>query len=370
MIGSWVRHRLRHFAPMSLRLFEWDQADVLRKRLSNSPDWALLTKPLPDLRVTGWGLAHAVVKADFLVPRSLLLPGIGFLLHIDEVIDFSSSSNLRLRVGGARTFNDFTQTGTIGRIGQGLSLLFANDRQYRFVGHLESDPIVATYPKGKVADFLFETAAGDRVILESKATCNLDGNDPSRVKRVLKTALSGQVTPWMRRLVPPAAKGFALYSCLRESGCAEDSAITFVDPIRQRIRSPVELPKSWVRRRNFAAWLTAMGLGDVARRLRQEDEGSAREVVLPTFKIEDRCFAVAIDVCWPPDPVGTGIEVEGLNAIEKAIGGSESALMAYEPADPELNFYQDRAGYSIFPDGTFIGTLKRKSFSGFASFRL
>ncbi|MHA6766757.1 hypothetical protein [Sphingobium ummariense] len=161
------------FRQHSLEVYEWDRVDVEKSRLPNGPSWAALTQPRAPLTFSGWDLVHAAVRMDYLVKRNYLLPGFGFLLGMDQLVDFSAGTNLRLVDGAPATLNDFTGRSLSGRLGQGLSLLFAHDQGYSFAGHLASDPLVqshvATLPgkKRKVADFLFETVASDRMILGS-----------------------------------------------------------------------------------------------------------------------------------------------------------------------------------------------------------
>ncbi|MCW4578896.1 hypothetical protein, partial [Gluconacetobacter entanii] len=199
MLGG-VGKLLTAFGTKSIDVYEWTQANVRKARLPNGPIWGNLALPRPRLQFNGWKLAHAVTKADYLVERNLLLPGLGFLLQIDGIIDFSAGANLRLVPGSVATLNDFTRTSLTGRVGQGLSLLFAQSKGYRFVCHLASDGDVVRHmasalptKKLKAADFLFENGGGRRVILESKASFSQLVNEPSLIKSVLKTALMDQV---------------------------------------------------------------------------------------------------------------------------------------------------------------------------------
>ena len=162
---------LSAFGNHNVDVYEWAQADVRKSRLSNGPKWDDLARRHPILTFTGWQLAHAVVKADFLVERDLLLPGLGLLLQVDRIIDFKAGANLRTVPGSSSSLNDFTRTSLSGRLGQGLSILFAQSKGYNFAGHLASDPAVPSHLASlhgkttKVADFLFETLSLQRMIL-------------------------------------------------------------------------------------------------------------------------------------------------------------------------------------------------------------
>lgn len=366
---------LAAFGTSGVDVYEWAQTDVRKARLQNGPLWGNLTSQSPGLRFSGWNLAHAVTKADFLVDRDLLLPGLGFLLQLDRIIDFKFGANLRLVPGSAATLNDFTRTSLCGRVGQGLSLLFAQSKGYRFVCHLASDAGVASHMaslKGnaKAADFLFEDGGGKRMIMESKASFFQTTNDPTPIKSTLKAALTKQVDYWMTRVTPPASKGFALYSCLREADNAVPSALIFVDPPQQPIRQPVEIPQSEVRRRNYAAWLSGMGLIETARKLQKPDRDSRKGIEFPVFQIGTRLFACTVESAsfnegrW----LAKGLEVSAIKAISAALGGDNDLLLAYEGLDVAPSEIDSG---SAFPDGSYFGEIgEYANFRGYQTFQL
>src|SRR5688572_16830671 len=94
----------------SIELFEWNRPNVMMKRLPNNPVWSSFATHFATLPVTGIRLAHAVVKADYLIARNYALPSLGFLLQMDQIIDFGSSTNLRLLPGASSILNDVSQT--------------------------------------------------------------------------------------------------------------------------------------------------------------------------------------------------------------------------------------------------------------------
>lgn len=378
---------LSAFGSKNIDVFEWAQCNVRKSRLANNPVWGSLTTTRPQLQFNGWKLAHAVTKVDYLIERDLLMPGLGFLLQTDGIFDFSAGNDLRLVPGSAATLNDFTRTSLIGRVGQGLSLLFAHSKGYCFVCHLASDAGVADHmasqgKKLKAADFLFENDGGERMILESKASFSQPLNDPTQIKSILKAALTGQVDYWMPRITPAASKGFALLSCLRETGNVAPSALIFVDPPEQPTRQPIEIPQAQVRRRNYASWLRAMGLNETARELLQASRDSGRNIELPVIGIGSHKFAITgtgypagvfpwwIERCpWPV----AGLEVSALKAISAGLSGDDRPLLDYPGllADgPDIDETVTAYG-SVFPDGSYFGAPDlRRDFVGFESFLL
>jgi hypothetical protein len=290
---------LAAFGTQSVNVYEWSEADIRSKRLPNGPVWSDFAQPRPDLNFTGWQLAHAVVKADYLIERNFLLPGLGLLLQLDRIVNFNSGTTLSLFAGSADTLNDFIRSSLSGRLGQGMSLLFAQEKGYSFVGHLASDPFVSNHiaslpgKSKKAADFLFEKLGMQRMILESKGSFSQTSNDPTKVKSILRSALIGQVDYWMTRIVPAATKGFAVYSCFRESGMAATSTLIFVGPPAQVGSEPMDVPEAWVRRHNYAAWLYVMGLDLAASSLRSNELRDATAVELPIIQIARRRFAVS-----------------------------------------------------------------------------
>lgn len=349
--------------PSSIDVFEWSRSDVLLPRLPDGTLWHHRASPRSALSFNGWNLAHAVVKADFLQPGSLALPGLGFLLQMHHLLDFSSTK-LQLKPNVATNLADVTKSSSIGRLGQGFSLLFGHQQGLDFVGHLATDPAVQAHPlagRGKVADFLFEDAAGDRIVLESKASVSLPDNIPSKVKGVLKKALSTQVDPWVQALTPRVSKGYAVYSCLREAGATTPSAITFVDPPKQYDDRSIELPETWVKRQNYAGWLTAMGLGQSAEKLRNRAEGEPQVAMLITCKIQDQEYAlVPFGISKHQEILSMGINVVALEAISAALRGDEEALAKSRMERGRIKADIAEAPYSIFPDGTFLGMVDHK----------
>ncbi|MGO7153202.1 hypothetical protein [Rhizobium leguminosarum] len=365
----------------SVQVWEWDEAHIMLPRLPNGPMWSDYAKEWQRLTFSGWQLAHAIAKADFLNLKNPLLPGLAFLLQSADLID-TKSENLRVVDNIAGVLNDFALTSYNGRIAQGISLLFANKYGYIFAGHLASDPAVPN--NASAADFIFETGAGTRMILESKGSFSVETNDPTKVKSILKLALERQVKPWLGMISPPATKGFATLTCIRGISQLEDSALIFVDPPGQGGDDPTPLEKSWVRRRNYAAWLDVMGLRDSATLLLNVTDRTPRLAQLPVFRVGE--FEVAAVPSWDPlgafDFIGSGIEVSTLRRLQATLFGDERELLEFQgiarlPSSessffdgvPVLDFGSQPDG-SMMPDGTYFGTLRSSDFLGFDDFKL
>lgn len=359
--------------PSAIDLYEWKREDVLSARLSNNPLWSHFATPVGTLPLSGIRLAHAVIKTDYLIARNHALPSLGFLLQMDQIIDFGSSANLRLMPGASSVLADVTQSSLAGRVGQGFSLLFAEARNYSFLGHLSSDSSVLAHlaltGSKRVADFLFEHNDCSRMILESKASFTLKDDACSPIKRMLKKALSEQVLPWMSVVTPTPSKGYAVFSCLREAGNKTNSAIIFVDPPGKESDGPrIKFPEDWVRRQNYGGWLRAMGLPEAANRLLagsdREITGKPEPVPMSIVAINGRRYCVLTSVERPNHLKGMrfaiGIEMDAIQALSSTIAGAQGALLEYQPQQSEE--WERSESLSILSDGTLFGLVPRKSF--------
>ncbi len=360
----------------TVEVWECKKTDIMGGRLPKNMSWAAFAKLRGNLSFSGWQLAQAVVKADFLEPRPSMLPGLGFLLQADSVLDFSHGPNLRLQNGGASLLADVTQSSFSGRLAQGLSILFAKQQGYDFVAHLAAHNQVAAHNAAvaapeKVADFVFENPSHDRMLLESKGSFKTPANDPKKVKRILKGALKDQVIPWLDVLTPKPTKGFAVYSCFREVGLSAPSALIFVDPPGKQGNVEIALPKDFVRRQNYSAWLMAMGLTTFARRLRRDHEGSPQTVELLVFEFDGLKFA-GVAFLYPDVSskiYAIAIELKAVQAISNALRGDNEALINYRGISEELTQNLNRPG-SLMLDGTYFGPLPEKEIIGFVTFEL
>ena len=350
------------FRKRTIEVWEWQQSEVLKKRLPNNPTWSTLASPHAAMNFTPLQLAHAVVKADFVDPSSLMLPGIGFLLQASQIVDFNQS-DFRLAVGGATALNDFSSTSLCGRLAQGFSLLYADRKGYCFAGPLRAHLIGcgALPPGGKpvpAADFLFEDGNKDRIIAESKGSFAHIENNPTLVKSKLKHALEKQVTPWLNKLTPPASKGFVFLSHMRETGHKEKSAFIFVDPPSDQISEPIDVPEDWLKRYNYAAWLTIMGFPRPAQRLRNRDESGLMKISLPIVKVGR--WKIAVTQPFFHWGFGVGMEANTLQMVSDARSGNVENLIEYRG----IEGVDDRGEFlgSLMGDGSYLGPLRRRDF--------
>lgn len=342
------------------------------KRLPNAPDITQLTTQRANLIFNGWSLAHAVVKADYLDRRNLTMPGMGFLLQAGNLLEFSSSS-IELKPGASTALNDVSLTSLSARVGQGLAILYGQSLGLKFTAHLRSHvellpagSVGAAHKKEAMADFLFADNQ-QTVLIESKGSFTQKENDPTKIKSVLKGALTDQIDPWMGYLQPTPSNGYVVYSCLRETAWVP-SALFVVDPEGDDEQTAdTSFSKDQVIRQNYSAWLRAMGLGDAGARLAAHSTVDQRldDVPFAIAEVDGRDYAFR-----PPSLVSpryrkgyfpvVGLDLEALRAISSVLQRSNAVfpeLLANLPAQPT-----DRLGAaSIFPDGSLMGLIELKS---------
>ena len=299
--------------------------------------------------------------------------------------------NLCLKAGGSTLLNDFAKTSMIGRIGQGLALLFSYSQGYRFTAHLSSHltsiGVSSTGNNGRllpIADFIFDGTGGARALVEAKASLSQSENNPSVIKALLKRALTKQIDPWMKKINPPATKAFVVSSYLREgtSKNCDPSTLVFVDPESEDEAGEVDITPETVRRENFAAWLSAMGLFRHAERLRNGESDNFEMVQFAIFKFGEREIAFPVIFGLPffweimppmidPSPLfAAGIHIEALKAISQAAKGDGTLLLEYQGFDEAQEGQRNNASYSLFPDGTFFGKITNESFMNIVEFSL
>ena len=372
------------------------------------------TRPLPSasgsVQFSAWRLAHAVKKADCLRwPTAPIrwMGATGFILENGHLFDWTANEWC-LRDGMSNFYADFSGSGLAGRIAQGMALLFLEDNGYAYVGRFETEwkQRAATqnrqWPadKTKAPDFIAENAQKEWVLAESKGGFSSPGTLPP-IKGVLKDGLS-QLDGWDKYINPQPIKSFAIGTFLREAGDTsnETSLIAFVDPEPEAPENPVEFPSDLVRRANYAAWLSVMGLDDAASRLRGGSE-ERQLYELPLLTVGGRQYAVSIasltlgqpDLSsrefwrdfrdWPFWPFfrfrdGIDIELVGLDLkVLRALSsdtqsGSISGLMELEPSerrDEPADLTGGTFYGSIFSDGSLAGELRlRRSGEPFPDF--
>lgn len=375
MLLAGILDFIQSLGHTSTEVHEWQEADVRMARLPNSPDISKLTTKRPDLNFSGWSLAHAVVKADYLDRRNLAMPGLGFLLQAGNLIDFGNSP-IELKQGASKALNDVSLTSLSGRVGQGLAILYGHSLGMKFTAHLRTHveelpagSAGATHKDDAMADFLFANKL-QTVLVEAKGSFTLRENDPTSIKSVLKRALKAQIDPWMGYLQPVPSNGYVVYACLREKAWAP-SALFVVDPDgEQSAAADVHFPPDQVMRENYRAWLQAMGLVEAAERLvrpavRSEVRQPA-EVPFLIFNVDGRDYAFREEqFAWLPfrrwHAPAIGIDLLALQAISKAIEAPEVGLAEMLENLPAQGSDRQDAP-SIFPDGSIFGPLDLKPF--------
>lgn len=352
----------------SIAVYEWNQTDVRKKRLPNASNLHQLSTKRPSLSFSGCQLAHAVVKADYLDHRSLMMPGVGFLLQACSVIDFGKIP-IELKPGAAKALNDFSLSSMAGRVGQGLAILYGHSLGLKFTAHLLSH--VESLPAGSagaahkntaMADFLFASNQ-KTVLIESKGSFTLHENNPSPIKAVLKSALQQQIDPWMSHLQPTPSNGYVIYSCLRD-GSSEPSTIFVVDPEGDDDESsdlPVDVEQ--VMRENYGAWLRAMGMTDSAQRLLHPllNVMSGVEYEFLIAEIGGRKFAF---LAHPHDCFAyygwcntrVGLDFSVLQAISSVIQSRDKPLRELLANLQDLSEFGE-TDVSVFPDGSILGMI-------------
>lgn len=404
---TWIGQVYRAFTGSSiLPIHELDKTAVQKPYGRIRP----LPAPMDSLSLSSWSLAHAIKKADCARWRSsriLWLKKAGFLLENINLFDWSESE-LCLHEGMAGYYADFSASGLAGRVGQGIALLFLEDRGYAYVGRFETEwrrraaLQGKSWPKGKkkAPDFIAENKRCEWVLAESKGSFSAPDSKPN-IKGALNDGLT-QLDGWDQYITPQPTKSYAIGTFLREVGDTsnEASAIAFVDPEPGAPYEPVEFPTDAVRLANYASWLALMGFDDVARRL-TTGTGEARRRTVPTISLAGRQFVVTIASVapeysdpssqdfwdelrdWPFgvfDPFSRRIRVElvGLDLkVLRAVGAykrvsGKSELMKLNPQERyEGLIDRDGGGFngSIFADGSLVGALWQsrldKSYPGF-----
>ena len=381
---------IRAFSGRScLPVYEFSEHDVEQPRREISPR---LAQPTAELPVDAWRLAHAVKKADCARwPTSRILwPTVtGFLLENIYLFDWNSK-NLRLSSSMSDFHADFSGTSLSGRIGQGMALLFLEDRGYSYLGRFTT-----LYPEcsrdSKTPDFVVENNSKDRVLAESKGGfMRLD--DSPGIKDRFRKALT-QLRGGHEWLSSGVDRGFAIGTFLREIGDRRYPSLTaYVETDLGKPRGSIDLPPDAILRANYAAWLSMMGLDGPAFRLRAR-EGRPQPRQLPRLALGKREYVVAIASIRPsyrhhahdPDlrrlvrewmgpPIGfwhdgvsvelIGLDLEVVHRLEATLRESVlQATMEVGPAERHDVLEEFEGGEfrgSVFSDGSLIGEISTR----------
>ncbi len=388
---------------------ELDRRTVITPRARARP----LGSASGKIEISAWRLAHAIKKADCarrFPPLWLYVASAGFLIEHFYLFNWDPE-NLRLAGGMADGYADSTRTSLAGRIAQGMTILFMEERRYAFVErfslflrrHSTLPRSAAQRKQDKTPDFVFEkhsqeSAVPERALAESKGGFVSPGRNPD-IKGELRNALE-QLDGWDKRLSPQINKSFAVGTFLREvdDNSTEPSLIAFVDPEPGESDGTIEYRPDAIRRANYAAWLTGMGFNDAALRLLGRPGSSETRLRLPVVGLANRRYAVSIASVQPKlmrDAVvddqfwmmledwsfwphhlfrrGFAVEIMGLELgvlralAETTTTGNAERLMALEPIVERKSFLDTDAGSfagSIFTDGSILGELQVARGSG------
>lgn len=371
------------FAASSLPIYELDRTNVLTagawirpfdpaRGFINDPRCPPSPTPPSKLAFSAWRLAHAIVKADFL--RWLPLAAVsqlGVFIDLLPILDWRASE-LRLRAGVAGALADFSGTSLAGRVGQGIALLFAEDRGFPFAGHY---PRMSGLPG---PDFVVEgDSSPSRVLIEAKGAF-VRPNDSPKIKGVLKEGL-GQLSSASSQTAAnsfAASKSYVVGTFLRERGdnSHEPSMIAYVDPDFDETR-PEDGRSDRVRRSNFSAWLDAMGLHDAASDLRSYAATHTRApLVARVVEIGGVEYGVrALSPVWRDgEPITTGpggylvagLALPQLRAVRTCLRGPGLLLEGQWPESQQPGDAGDNGGFegSVLGDGTVLGVLSEERY--------
>jgi hypothetical protein len=327
-----------------------------------------------ELVLSAWRLAHAVRKADCLLPslRSSPLAVLGFLLEHLATFDWRQP-NLRLHRDVARGYSDSTGTSFAGRIGAGVALLSMESRGYAFAAHYERRRD-ETGP-----DFIVQ-GAGGQALVEAKGSFVIPGAQPD-IKALLREALE-QLDAADPQRTRGATKSFAVGTLLREvdDEHPEPSLVAIVDP--EVDDSGFDGPPDWVVRENYAGWFRAMGLHDVASDLRGHIPRESGEGVLLWPKTLAGSDFLLMPLDWPVLGMGEldywplrsrwlrdqhcvvlGLKRAVVESLQSALRDPSSSLVEGQGSDsvrgsvPELTQSEGFYG-SVMNDGSLMGTIR------------
>lgn len=378
------------------------------------------------LPFTAWEFFHAAKKSELASSFSAAQAdrrAFAFAFEHEETFIWNTS-NFRKTDSAVFALEDFASSGLAGRVGEAVAYLTMVKRGYIFwdrcatvweraarqakISHAEQLQ-VARYVASRVAsgrpqnepDFVFEKSNGEVALMEAKGSFVDPVKDNPSAKGDLRQALT-QLAAWSGVIVPVPEKSFAIGTYLREEQDNGDdpSLIAFVDPPGEEILdfTSVRLPPDLIRRCNYGAWLTGMGLLSAGRSLRDSHRKAVEVISLPVVEVANHKFAV-VPLGWEPlaperamviEPWWSefaplrpwvlsdslfvmGIEVEVLQTLGEAIHGLDPAALkqikVLEYAELSRATPQG-VHWSIMPDGSFIGTVARDQFRNRGTFRL
>ena len=205
-------------------------------------------------------LVHAVVKTDVMKRINILTTlrrAIGFLCEWGGALTYRGD-NLCL---DAAEYADFINTTLIGRVGQGLALLYCQRQGYQFFDHYPASP---GQQRRKRPDFILQNRDGVKALIESKASASR----APQIKRKLKSALSQLKAGFATLRLDNIKEGYATVANLRSIDDYKDSE-AFVTRIAN-LAPPQTLSETnddVIIRNNYGTWIRLMGHSSLAAAL-------------------------------------------------------------------------------------------------------
>jgi len=262
------------------------------------------SRPLERLDFTILELAHAVVKTDavrHIYPPSKIYPRArGFLLEWGDTL-MARGTNLRL---DPFEYVDFVKTGLIGRVGQGLSLLYFQRQGYWYHSHYSEflrQQGLKSQRKAKGPDFVLERRGNTKAFLEVKASSAKIS--PKKINEGCKQIEAGFQT------VNSVQEGYVTAVHLRHFDDSRESeaSVTVVCPPVPNYANQPPIGDDSVLRANFGTWLRAMGHLALARALLSPDspEGNYEAPRMPfaQLNIAGRTFSFLHVIPFPLAPL-------------------------------------------------------------------
>jgi len=425
----------------SLPIVELDRSDVEKdrkqirlRRGSNkrAAEDCSFGKFQDHIAIEAWPFFHAAKKTEltttFTTPqmdkRSLY-----FASEHSELFVWNTG-NLRRVDRSVFSLEDFAEAGLAGRFGEAVAYLTMVKWGYVYWDRIAVlwERAVAksgmTHPEqiknakaiaSKLAvarpdlepDFAFEKADSDVALMEAKGSFVHPVNDNPSTKDDLRHALK-QLNAWSGLVTPTPSKSFAIGTYFRDSSdsTGDPSLIAFVDPpaTPSALPEPVELPRDWIRRGNYGAWLVGMGFTESGNALRRGIEVGLPGRQIPVVDVGGRSFAATIEgvvlkrnrrsrgplpLLWldpwylfeelhfHPIParflrdIGVaavrviGAELSTLRQIEDAaLNPASNSLLRRDAQISDISQQAISDGFSgsIFPDGTLVGQIDPEVF--------
>lgn len=386
------------------------------------------------LKLDSWSLFHAAIKTELTASwtgSDVDRRSLGFALQHEDRLSWSTGT---LCAAGAGPFDleDFAAAGLAGRLGEAIAYLTmvhwgyvywdrcavvwqraAHHARMTHAEQLRQATVVKRVLRSgrptSEPDFVFEKQSREVALMEAKGSVVNPATDRPTVKADLAQALA-QLDAWTGVITPKPKKSFAIGTYLRGEldGSDDPSLIAFVDPPDASASTPDAVgpdspdsepsasraggaPVDVVRRCNYGAWLSGMGLSQSGYELRALREKPTNRLTLRVVQVGHRAVAITVlglqhradDLSapfldpWGFHPMGwhrwmrdrrvvvVGLEVSVMRSLGVALRDLNVRIEA--PDDPRANspYPSDNPRYGSFlPDGSFVGVLDADQLEG------